>query len=424
MKIYFDNLNPLEANQSHLISSMPNATANQIASGRVNTFWLVPNGTRFKKVLEEMSLPYTTLDNYSEPGTYFLEVNGDPHWWNGVIKQGNVPHYHVLSRISDLVIKFAKEKKLRIVIASDREGGWMKCADYDCFQATTDIMLELGLPPKSVLITNGNKKIKQQYTEWLATTGNPQLFEVDYSNHFGRIFFDNSLPTTPLIDQSILKDNVKAFNSLNRVHRTHRAAHLYTLAKAGMLDHGLVSANQFDPLDHIAAGLVGTDLDDYTRTMQMYYPRHVDGDWAVNNAANQYTRDIYTGSLLSFITETKYLEDVAFLTEKVFKPIALGHPMIVLASAGTLKGLEELGFKTNWCGINPSYNDIADDKERFDATHRVLFDWVNLPLPEKLKRIEQSRATIEHNFNLIRSRDFYKEAILNTLKNCEEYLND
>lgn len=410
MKIYFDNLNPLEANCSSLSESP------------TNKFWLVPGGTRFKKVLEEMQLPFTTLDNYSNPGCYVLEVNGDPFWWNGVSTVGNVPRTHVLSLIPSKLIKLARDKKLRIVIAGDREGGWMAGDTFDCFQTTSDVMKTLGLPARSILIMQGNKKIEDQYKVWLEKTNHEQMFDVMYSNHFGRIFWDDQLPSTPLIEQ--VSADAKSFNSLNRVHRTHRAAHLYTLASCGLLEDGLVSGNQLNPLDHLAAQLAGVSVQEYASVMRDYYPRYVDGNWAVDNAANQYTASIYTNSLMSFITETKFSEDVAFLTEKVFKPISLGHPMIVLASAGTLQGLRELGFKTDWCGIDPSYNDIASDKERFDATHKVLTEWIQLSQEEKLKKISQSRNTIEHNFNLIRSRDFYKEAIVEMLKKCEEYLND
>jgi hypothetical protein len=126
---------------------------------------------------------------------------------------------------------------------------------------------------------------------------------------------------------------------------------------------------------------------------------------------------------MSFITETKFDEDVVFLTEKVFKPLVLGHPLILLASPGTLGSLKDLGFKIDWCGIDPSYNDIEDNKQRFIKTHEILKWWINLSREEKIEKIQQSMDTIQHNFDLVRSKNFYHEALRTALNSSEEYFN-
>jgi hypothetical protein len=127
---------------------------------------------------------------------------------------------------------------------------------------------------------------------------------------------------------------------------------------------------------------------------------------------------------MSVITETKFDEDVVFLTEKVFKPLALGHPLILIASAGTLSALKELGFRIDWCGIDPSYNDIVDHKKRLEKTHEVLIDWIKLPREEKIKRIQSSMSTIQHNFDLMRSRDFYSESLIKMINESEDYFKN
>ena len=116
-----------------------------------------------------------------------------------------------------------------------------------------------------------------------------------------------------------------------------------------------------------------------------------------------------------------FLEDVAFITEKIFKPITLGHPLILFASQGTLRCLEDMGFRTDWCGIDPAYNDIEDNVERFNATQQVLNDWIALPQEEKIARLEKSMDTIQHNFDLIRRSDFYADAIREAVARTEKY---
>lgn len=411
MKCYFDNLDEHQANMHSL------------STGTGGDWWLIPNGSIIKKQLRSAGATVTTLDSLDEPGCYFIDVNGDPNWWSGQGFGVNTPEKHVLLEVPANIINLVKQKKLRLVISADREGGLMKNQYIDAFEVTTDAIKELGIPAGSVLIIQGNKKIEQQYATWLEETQKPKLFDVMYSNHFGRIFFDQQLPEIPIVEESIKNSEVVSFNSLNRVYRTHRGTHLYTLAESNLLKYGLVSGNEIKYFDEPAIRFLRTTQEKFNDVMKAHYPKFIDGNWAQENAANQYNLDIYKNSLLSFITETKFDEDVVFLTEKVFKPIALGHPMIVLSSAGTLRGLEELGFKVNWCGIDPKYNDIKDDKNRFAATHNELVNWIMLPLEEKIARIKDSMGILNFNLNLIKEKDFHKEALQEALRRSKEYFN-
>jgi hypothetical protein len=237
-----------------------------------------------------------------------------------------------------------------------------------------------------------------------------------YSNHFGNIFGDNKLPTTPVIKYAMENPDSKDYNSLNRVYRPHRGAHLYRLMKDAHLDKGIVSGNEINLQDTDTEMLVG-DYSDITDQ----FPKFIDGDWSNTNAANQYNVDIYKNSLLSVITETIFLDNVAFITEKIFKPITMGHPLILFASQGTLRCLEEMGFRTDWCGIDPAYNDIEDNLERFNATQQALYDWIELSETHKIARLEKSMDTIQHNFDLIRSSDFYADAIREAVARTEKY---
>lgn len=420
MKCYFDNIEETNPNMF-----------DHSSSGR-QKWWIVASGTIIKKYLKNIGETVNTVDNIDEPGCYFIDVNGDPNWWSGKAGAPNTPDKHILYHVSEKVLNLVKQKKLRLIIAADREGGTMRTTAYDCFLETTKAIDTLELPVGSVLIMQGNKKIEKQYQEWCESTNNDRLFDVMYSNHFARIFFDSELPKTPVSLESINNPEALDFNSLNRVYRVHRGAHLYFLATNDLIKQGLVSANDLQFHDTQVLKLISPDplttdtvsINDFKNVLTSHYPLYIDGNWSQENAANQYNVDIYKNSLMSFITETKFDEDVAFLTEKVFKPIALGHPLIVLASAGTLQGLEELGFKTNWCNIDPSYNSIKDDRDRFIKTNEILKEWIALPREEKISRITNTMHIIEHNFNLIREKDFYKFALQEAIARTQEYFKN
>ena len=404
MKIYFDTLQNNDSNQNHL------------ASQGKNDYWLVAPGAPIKQKCINMKLDVSELTDVNEKGIYFVDVRGDPNWWAGVLTNAGVPHRHILSSLTKEVRKLAKEKKIRIVINADREGGPMITKHWDCFLTTHTAMVELGLPKDSVLILQGNKKIEHQYRRWLKAKGVDRMYDVMYSNHFGNIFVDSNLPIIPVIKYAMANPASKDYNSLNRVYRPQRGAHLYRLMKDGVLDKGIVSGNEIRLRDKDTESLVG-DYSDIAKE----FPKFIDGDWSETNAANQYNVDIYKNSLLSVITETIFLHDVAFITEKIFKPITMGHPLILFASQGTLRCLEDMGFRTDWCGIDPAYNDIEDNVERFNATQQVLNDWIALPQEEKIARLEKSMDTIQHNFDLIRRSDFYADAIREAVGRTEKY---
>jgi len=411
MKFYFDTLNGCDENQKHL------------SSYNGSSHWIVSQGPPFKNQLRMLNLEMDVITNISNGvGCYVIDVNGDPDWWAGF----SSPPGHILNLISNDIRKLARKGRIRIVIAADREGGPMVTNRYDCFRSTHNAIKSLGLPPGSVLITQGNKKIEKQYESWLKNTKEEKLFEVMHSCHFGKIFQnrEDGFVDQPIIYETIKDKRAFDYNSLNRVYRTHRGMHLYRLITDNILSRGLVSANQLDQHDRTASNMLGISLDEYNSLMKLYYPRFVDGDWSEKNAANQYNLDIYRNSLITFINETIFFDDVAFLTEKIFKPLTFGHPIILSAGHGTLRALEEMGFRIDWCGIDPSYNDIIDPIERFNKTHEVLYNWNQLSKRDKIIKIEKSMDTIEHNFNEMKKRDLYNESILEIYRRSKEYFGE
>ena len=409
MKSYFDNLNTYDSNMIHLTSDGD------------HSFWLVSPGSIIKKRLTEYGFEIDLVENVDSPGCYFIDVNADPQWWAGVLNDVGAPTAHIIDLIPTHIKDLVRKKLLRIVIAGDKEGGVFVTDKFDCYKSTTEAMIRSSLPAGAVLILHGNMKAESQYIQWLADTQSPKLFEIMYSNTFLKVFLDANVPTEPIVNQSIVNSDAKDYNSLNRVFRPHRGAHLYKIAKDSILNNGLVSANEI--FEDITAVKLSNGLDYYT-VMSANYPKFIDGNWSNVNAGPQYNIDIYKNSLISFVTETKFDEPSVFPTEKIYKPLMLGHPIILLAAAGTLEGIRSLGFKTDWCGIDSSYNDIEDDVLRLQATHESLLNWVHLSRKEKIKRIQESMPTISHNFNLARTSNFHKDSLQEALNRSKRYFND
>jgi len=82
----------------------------------------------------------------------------------------------------------------------------------------------------------------------------------------------------------------------------------------------------------------------------------------------------YRDSYFSIVTETVYETAYSFRTEKIAKPLAIGHPWICAANAGFYRDLRDLGFRTFDGIIDESFDEIDDAKDRMDRIVAVVQD--------------------------------------------------
>ena len=107
-------------------------------------------------------------------------------------------------------------------------------------------------------------------------------------------------------------------------------------------------------------------------------------------------------SFLHIVNETVWQDKIHF-TEKVFKPIVLHQPFVVLQAPGSLEYLRSYGFKTFGAWWDERYDNIRDPQQRMQA----IADIVNAIGNKSLEELETMRmemaSVLEHNF-----RHFYE----------------
>ena len=103
-------------------------------------------------------------------------------------------------------------------------------------------------------------------------------------------------------------------------------------------------------------------------------------------------------SLLHLVTETVATGRRHHLTEKTFKPIALGMPFVIVGTRGSLEYLRSYGFRTFENIWDESY-DQADDAVRIERIAELLKSLDQLPQLAKQDLFEQCYEVIEHNWN-------------------------
>ena len=114
-------------------------------------------------------------------------------------------------------------------------------------------------------------------------------------------------------------------------------------------------------------------------------------------------------SLLYLVTETVATGRRHHLTEKTFKPIALGMPFVIVGTKGSLEYLRSYGFKTFGHIWDESY-DQADDSVRIQRIASLIKSLDELPTDAKQDLFDAAHEVVEHNWNHFYNGGF--EAVL------------
>ena len=110
--------------------------------------------------------------------------------------------------------------------------------------------------------------------------------------------------------------------------------------------------------------------------------------------------EYYNNSFCSVVTETFIDENQdPMFTEKIFKPMAYGHPMLVHSSQGALSRLRELGFETFSTIFDESYDLIENPQLRFEAILEQILELSKKSEHELGLMFEKIKPVLEHNYD-------------------------
>ena len=84
--------------------------------------------------------------------------------------------------------------------------------------------------------------------------------------------------------------------------------------------------------------------------------------------------DAYIDTYFSVITETVFEYPYTFRTEKIWKPVVIGHPWIAVANCGYYRDMHNLGFQTFGHVIDESFDSIEDNDQRLERIAQIIED--------------------------------------------------
>lgn len=165
----------------------------------------------------------------------------------------------------------------------------------------------------------------------------------------------------------------------------------------GLLDSSLHSFQQYninlpkkyqDCTINVDCNLASTLLDDKKTINGLVHDAKA--GWPYINT------DAIIDTYFSLVTETRYLGDDCFITDKTWKPIMAKHPFIIMSIPGTYSELHRQGYKTFGSLIDESFDSVDDPTDRMHKTLDVIKDLCSQDL---VKFMEETKDICEHNSN-------------------------
>jgi hypothetical protein len=235
--------------------------------------------------------------------------------------------------------------------------------------------------------------------------------------------YDRTFLITP-VDQRIITRTFLAPNRIVAGEREHRLEMLYWIFKLGMINNH-ISCPAVCPAENIAIldaikPLKNKYPDIETVFAKQSLPLNFEGE--TDHPMHSCWLSLFdqaAESLLYLVTETVATGRRHHLTEKTFKPIAMGMPFIIVGTQGSLRYLRSYGFRTFGDLWDESYDDEPDDAKRIEKIAQVLKLLDGLE-EHRQDIFDSAQEIVRHNWNHFYHGGF--EAVL--WKELQEMLNE
>lgn len=232
-------------------------------------------------------------------------------------------------------------------------------------------------------------------------------------------------------DRTLTKTYI-SFNRLTSNRRIYRSLLINELYKNNLIEHGHVSYSHHCPDD-------GAFDDNLRRGVPEYKfdPEYIEEaianiskipelriDFAGQDIPNQSMMlspmSELMQSFIFLVTETCYFQNKTHLTEKIFKPIVLRMPFILVGCAHNLAYLRSYGFRTFSDFWDESYDTIEDPVLRLKAITKIIKDISALGLDKQKDMLLAMEPILEHNYQLFNDPAFIQQEwdnLMSSIKN-------
>lgn len=194
------------------------------------------------------------------------------------------------------------------------------------------------------------------------------------------------------------KTNKHAFVCLNHLvggTRNYRLLLMSRLYERGLTNDNLVSHGRFSNGDKSSL----LPPEEYQRIVEVRDAVHLDlnDEQNFSSASANINMPLLNSAFLNVVTETCFYENFNHLTEKIFKPIVMMQPFILVGTYKSLAYLRQYGFKTFNRWIDESYDEVKNPFKRLDMITAEIEKICSLTPDERNALYEEMLPVLEHN---------------------------
>ena len=138
-----------------------------------------------------------------------------------------------------------------------------------------------------------------------------------------------------------------------------------------------------------------------------------------NNSAT-YSAEDFASTDISLVLETLFEDSRIYLSEKTLRPLACGHPFILVAGPKSLDFIRSYGFETFHHWIDESYDKEIDHKKRLELIIKEAHRLANLTGNDRKKTLENIRLIAQRNRKRFFSDGFLQQVINELKQNIDD----
>lgn len=291
--------------------------------------------------------------------------------------------------ISEKYLNDILDGKSKILMFFNYEG-YSGCKDNDDLEIIEKWRVDLSLPIDSIYYVSGNllceKIVKERGHGY-------QARPIQFFEPWNKYNDPDCVDFKPVNDKYL-------YLSYNRNPRPHRIVFALDLIKNNLIDKGLFSLNKINY--EIEEKMDGLEF------LENRCPFIIDEKYGLDyNLAVNIEKSDYEKTFISVVTESLVDDGTLFFSEKIWKPIMVGHPFILYGNKGSLSYLKSIGYQTFGKWIDESYDDVDDRNLR----SKMVVDELNKFTLKTIEELQQIRNEMKEicEYNKQHFKVLYKQ---------------
>lgn len=334
-------------------------------------------------------------------------------------------------KVSNVVIEACNNGLCKVGLFFDTEGTEEGDPHFKWFEKFAD---KNNLNFTNFFFSHGNRILAKSYIKYLRGK-EPKVNILKYS-HFQDFpwFIYNGQGTSPTKIEIIVHfmrnlvhnrevNKEKHFLCLNRVPRAARLLIFAVIASNRKLDSksilsigsgdnspkptnkhnyvSLTSSIHGESLNKEDTESIPSRLQNFINSYDWDERSHILDNLEDTNKALSINLDFHQSTFVNIVTETLHSKKTLFFSEKIFKPIYMLQPFILIGNPHSLRELKKLGYKTFGRWWDESYDEEENLVKRILKIEKVLIRLSKLN-PDELRSITTAMEdTLIHNYSVL-----------------------